>query len=119
MFETDASQVLLGCRHGSPTGNKGLAGRIFRARLYDRALMPEDIAKTARIESTTITEADILATLSNEQRTQLSRLQTQRDLLIKTLESNRSNTAGKDPVLQAWASLAQSLINLKEFIYLQ
>lgn len=119
VFETDASQVLLGCRHGSPTGNKGLAGRIFRARLYDRALTPEDIAKTARIESTTITEADILATLSNEQRTQLSRLQTQRDLLIKTLESNRSNTAGKDPVLQAWASLAQSLINLKEFIYLQ
>jgi hypothetical protein len=119
VFETDASQVLLGCRHGSPTGNKGLAGRIFRARLYDRALTSEDIAKTARIESTTITEADILATLSNDQRTQLTRLQSQRDLLTKTLESTRSTAAGTDPVLQAWASLAQSLINLKEFIYLQ
>jgi hypothetical protein len=119
VFETDASQVLLGCRHGSPTGNKGLAARIFRARLYDRALTPEDIAKTARIESTTITEADILATLSNDQRTQLTRLQSQRDLLTKTLESTRSTAAGTDPVLNAWASLAQSLINLKEFIYLQ
>ncbi len=119
VFETDASQVLLGCRHGSPTGNKGLAGRIFRARLYDRALTPEDIAKTARIESSTITEADILATLSIDQRTQLTRLQSQRDLLAKALESTRSTTAGTDPVLNAWASLAQSLINLKEFIYLQ
>jgi len=119
VFETDASQVLLGCRHGSPTGNKGLAGRIFRARLYDRALTPADIAKTARIESSTITEADILATLSEDQRTQLTRLQSQRDLLTKTLESTRSTAAGTDPVLNAWASLAQSLINLKEFIYLQ
>ncbi len=119
LFEPEASQVLLGCRHGSPTGNKGLAGRIFRARLYDRALTPEDIAKTARIESTTITEADILATLSNDQRTQLTRLQSQRDLLTKALESTRSTAAVSDPVLQAWASLAQSLINLKEFIYLR
>ena len=82
-------------------------------------MTPEEIAKTARIESTTITEADILATLSNDQRTQLTRLQSQRDLLTKTLESTRSTAAGTDPVLNAWASLAQSLINLKEFIYLR
>jgi hypothetical protein len=119
LFEPEASQVLLGCRHGSPSGNKGLAGRIFRARLYDRALTPEDIAKTARIESSTITEADILATLTNDQRTQLTRRQAQRDLLTKTLEATRSTGAGTDPVLNAWASLAQSLINLKEFIYLR
>jgi hypothetical protein len=119
VFETDASQVLLGCRHGSPTGNKGLAGRIFRARLYDRALTPEDIVKTARIESTTITEVDILATLTNDQRTQLTRLQAQRDAMNQALEATRSTVAGTDPVLNAWASLAQSLINLKEFIYLR
>ncbi len=119
IFETETSQVLLGCRHGSPTGNKGLAGRIFRARLYDHALTPEEIAKTARIESSTITEADILAALSEDQRTQLTRLQSQRELLTKSLESTRSTAAGTDPVLNAWASLAQSLINLKEFIYLR
>lgn len=119
VFEPDASQILLGCRHGSPAGNKGLTGRIFRARLYDHALTSEEIAKTARIESSTITEADILATLNNDQRTTLSRLQSQRDLLTQTLESTRSTAAGTDPVLNAWASLAQSLINLKEFIYLR
>jgi hypothetical protein len=119
VFEPEASQILLGCRHGKPTGNHGLAARIFRARLYDRALTPEEITQTARIEANTITEAEILKTLSNDQRTQLTRLQSQRDLLTKTLESTRSTTAGTDPVLNAWASLAQSLINLKEFIYLR
>ncbi len=119
LFEAETSQILLGCRHGKPTGNHGLAARIFRARLYDRALTPEEITQTARIEANTITEAEILKTLSNDQRTQLTRLQSQRDLLTKTLESTRSTAAGTDPVLNAWASLAQSLINLKEFIYLR
>jgi hypothetical protein len=119
VFDTDSSQVLLGCRHGSPSGNKGLAGRIFRARLYDRALTPEDIAKTARIEASTITEADILATLTNEQRTQLTRLKAQRDAMNQVLEAARTSMSGDDPKIQAWTSLAQSLVNLKEFIYLQ
>jgi hypothetical protein len=119
LFEAESSQILLGCRHGSPTGNKGVAARIFRARLYSRALTPEEITQTARIEANTLTESDILATLSDDQRTQLTSLQSQRDLLTKTLESTRSTAAGTDPVLNAWASLAQSLINLKEFIYLR
>lgn len=119
VFEPNVSQVLFGCRHGTPVGNKGLSGRIFRARLYDRALTAEEIAKTARIESSTITEADILATLTSDQRTTLSRLQAQRDLLTQTLDSARTKTSSDTPELQAWTSLAQSLINLKEFIYLK
>ncbi len=118
LFEAEASQILLGCRHGSPAGNKGLSGRIFRARLYDRALTPEEIAQTARIESNSITEADIVATLTAEQRVQLSKLNTKRKQQSTQLESLRT-TASDDPELQAWTSLAQSLINLKEFIYLQ
>ncbi|MDP1592253.1 MAG: DUF1553 domain-containing protein, partial [Prosthecobacter sp.] len=118
-FEAEASQILLGCRHGSPSGNRALTGRIFRARLYDRALTSDEIAQTSRIESSTITESDILATLANDQRTQLARLQAQRDLLAQTLDSARNNTKSDDPTLQAWSSLAQSLINMKEFIYLQ
>jgi hypothetical protein len=119
VFEAEPSQVLLGCRHGSPTGNKGLAGRIFRARLYDRALTAEEIAQTSRIESSSITEADILASLALEQRQALAQLNLQRDALSKQLASIRETPAGDDPVFQAWSSLAQSLINLKEFIYLQ
>ncbi len=118
IFEADSSEVLLGCRHGSPAGNKGLSGRIFRARLYDRALTPEEISQTAGIESSSITEADIIATLTAEQRVQLTKLNTKRKQQAAQLESVHS-TAGDDPELQAWTSLAQSLINLKEFIYLQ
>ncbi|MCB1278618.1 DUF1553 domain-containing protein [Prosthecobacter sp.] len=119
VFEPNVSQVLFGCRHGTPVGNKGLSGRIFRARLYDRALTAEEIAKTARIESSTITEADILATLTSDQRTQLKKLQDQRDQLTQALESALTKTSSDTPELQAWTSLAQSLINLKEFIYLK
>ncbi|WP_395751077.1 DUF1553 domain-containing protein [Prosthecobacter sp.] len=117
-FEAEASQVLLGCRHGSPAGNKGLTGRIFRARLYDRALTPEEISQTARIESSSITEADIIATLTAEQRVQLSKLNLKRKDLTPKIEALRA-IAGDDVELQAWTSFAQSLINLKEFIYLQ
>jgi len=119
VFEPEASQILLGCRHGAPTGNKGLTGRIFRARLYDRALTAEELARTARIESSTLTEANILAVLSPEQRQQIEQLNTQRDQQSQRLEALRNTSPADDPTLQAWTSLAQSLINLKEFIYLQ
>jgi ribosomal protein L10 len=105
--------VLLGCRHGTPAGNKGLSGRIFRARLYDRALTPAEIEQTARIEASSVTEADLLATLTPEQRKLLAALQAQRER-----QSQRTTAVGDDPVLLAWTSFAQSLINLKEFIYL-
>lgn len=114
-FEPELSQVLLGCRHGAPSGNHGLRGRIFRARLYDRALTEPEIAQTARIESSTVTEADVLAALSEEQRRAITRLQTERDQLTQSMPQEPV----VDPKLQAWTSLAQSLINLKEFIYLR
>lgn len=118
-FEAGKTQVILGCRHGSPSGNRGLAGQIFRARVYDRALSAEEIAKTARIEASTVTEADILATLSAGQVERLTEFQSERDMLSKELTHLRSTSTDADPIVQSWASLAQSLINLKEFIYLR
>jgi hypothetical protein len=119
VFEAGKSQILLGCRHGKPAGNKGLSGRIYRARLYDRALTPEEIGQTSRIEATTVSEADILAALSDEQRLRLTSLQTQRDQLSQHLATSRDRLSADTPQVQAWTSLAQSLINLKEFIYLR
>ena len=119
LFEPEVSQVLLGCRHGAPSGNRGLSARIFRARLYDRALTPEEISQTVRIESSNITEADIIATITHDQRKRLTHLQSLRDLQSRQFEALRESAAGDDSVLQSWTSLAQSLINMKEFIYLQ
>jgi len=118
-FEPDQSQVLLGCRHAKPSGNHGLRARIYRARLYDRALTPEEVAQTAHVESNTISESDILAALTEPQRQHLHALQSQRDAMNQALEAARTATSGDDPKVQAWTSLAQSLINLKEFIYLR
>ncbi|MFM7604001.1 MAG: hypothetical protein ACKO8Z_02230, partial [Prosthecobacter sp.] len=119
IFDPALSQVLLGCRHGKPSGNHGLRGRIYRARLYDRALTPEEIAKTATIEDKTIRESDILTTLTEPQRQQLNAIQSQRNAMNQTLEASRTVMSSDDPKVQAWTSLAQSLINLKEFIFLQ
>ncbi|MGV3662366.1 MAG: DUF1553 domain-containing protein, partial [Prosthecobacter sp.] len=119
VFDAAKSQVLLGCRHGTPAGNKGLSGRIYRARLYDRALTAKEIAQTAGIEASAIPEADILAALTRAQRDELTALRTQSERLSKKLEAARANASPNNARLQAWTSLAQSLINLKEFIYLQ
>ncbi|MES2594079.1 MAG: DUF1553 domain-containing protein [Verrucomicrobiota bacterium] len=119
VFEAGKSQILLGCRHGKPAGNKGLSGRIYRARLYDRALTAEEIAQTSKIEATTVSEADILSALSEAQRASLARLQSERDRLSQRLAASRDSLSADTPQVQAWTSLAQSLINLKEFIYLR
>ena len=118
-FEADKSQILLGCRHGIPSGNRGLRARMDRARLYDRALSAEQIAQTFHIESHAIRESEILAALSAAQRNQLTQLQAERDAMNQAVESTRSTIRSDDPKVQAWTSLAQSLINLKEFIYLR
>ena len=118
-FDPALSQVLLGCRHGQPSGNHGLAGRIHRARLYDRALTPEEIAQTSRLEAHTLHDSELIAALTESQRQQFKALQSKRDELTQTLEALRTAMSTDSPKVQAWTSLAQSLINLKEFIYLQ
>jgi hypothetical protein len=119
VFDADVSQVLLGCRHGKPTGNHGLQGRIHRARLYDRALTSQEIASTSRVEESSITDSDVLATLPETQRNQVIDMQSQREELMNAIESARANSNNGEPELQAWTSLAQAFINLKEFIYLR
>jgi hypothetical protein len=119
VFAADASQVLLGCRHGKPSGNRGLSGRIHRARLYDWALTPEEIARSSRLERLPVTDRDLLAALPTGGRTQvetlradLGRLETEIRELTETLGEVAPDTA-------AWNSLALSILNLKEFVYLR
>lgn len=118
-FESNESVILIGCRHGGGGGNKMLQGRVLRARLYDRALQPDEVAASRLVEQTVITERDVMAALTESQRQEI--LNWQKDL--KDI-SEKNNTLRKqiEPIAgveQAWASLALSLINLKEFIYLK
>jgi hypothetical protein len=118
-FESGKSEVLFGLRHGtSASGNRVLKGRIYRARLYDRALSAEEVALTSRIESSVITEGDVIASLSAGDRDKIAQLQAQSDEARKHLQQLREVERGTGPDF-AWKSFAQSLFNLKEFIYLR
>lgn len=118
-FMAGESQVLFGCRHGGPSGNRLLRGRILRARLYDRALRPPDIEASRLLEQTVVTERDVMDALTDEERStvrlwqvELEKLNGQRSALENRLERMTPATVG-------WESLALSIINLKEFLYLR
>ena len=118
-FEPGESEILLGCRHGSGGGNKLLRGTIFRARLYDRALKPDEIALSRKAEGGSVTDHDILAALSDQQRANVQVWRQQLEALNGNANSLREQIGKLEGADQTWGSLALSLINLKEFIYLK
>jgi hypothetical protein len=67
-FAAGKAQVVFGLRHSPVGGNKMLAGVVQRARLYDRALSPDEVAASAGAVSTFVSETDILARLSGERK---------------------------------------------------
>jgi len=119
VFAADTSQVLLGCRHGAPSGNRGLRGRIHRARLYDRALTPEELARSARLEGLPVTDRDLLAALPEAARTRVETLRADLSRLEAEIRELSEALGASAPATAAWNSLALSILNLKEFVYLR
>ncbi|RBP48266.1 concanavalin A-like lectin/glucanase superfamily protein [Roseimicrobium gellanilyticum] len=119
VFEPNAAEVLLGCRHGAPGGNRMLRGKILRARLYDRPLRPDDIEMTRKIEQTVVTERDVMDALTEANRANVRQWQDESEALHKKLIVLREQVAKASGPEQAWQSLALALVNLKEFIYLK
>lgn len=84
-FEPGKAQVVFGLRHSPPSAGKMLAGSIDRAALYDRALSSDEIAASAgSVAEPAVSDDEILAGLTNEQRSrrnaivvELSRLETE------------------------------------------
>ena len=67
-FPQGKSSVLFGLRHTPKGGDKHLAVIIDKARLYDRALNPEEVEQAARGNQTFVSNRELLARLSPEQR---------------------------------------------------
>ena len=65
-FKADEAQVIFGLRHGSPGGNRMLAGVIQRAQLYDRALAADEVALSAGAATNFVAEAEIVVRLPPE-----------------------------------------------------
>ena len=118
-FEAGKSEVLFGLRHGtSAGGNRVLQGRIYRARLYDRALSPDEVAATAGSKVPSSPRVMSSRACPPMIRRRSRRLRAQGDEAQKHLQQLREVERGTGPDF-AWKSLAQSLFNLKEFIYLR
>ncbi|MCA8994647.1 MAG: DUF1588 domain-containing protein [Planctomycetaceae bacterium] len=67
-FPKENSSVIFGLRHLPPGGNKFLSVSIDQARLYNRALTPEEVVMAASDAGTFISTAEILAAMTQEQR---------------------------------------------------
>ena len=69
-FDPEKSQIVVGLRHGPPGGNKMLKGLVDRARFYDRALKPDEVAASAGVASTYVGEDELVAQLSQDEKEQ-------------------------------------------------
>ena len=64
-YEAGKSHIIFGLRHGTEIGgNRPLRGTILAAKLYDKALTPEEVAVSADASNTFVTEAEIASKLT-------------------------------------------------------
>jgi hypothetical protein len=116
-FSAGNAEVLFGLRHGiGAGGNRMLAGKILKARLYDRALEPGEVTASFGGNPNFISERDLLAAMTEKQRMTLAELTAALEKLNgETVVLKNIGASAADPLRE----LAQAMFNLKEFIYLQ
>lgn len=113
-FKQGQAQAIIGIRHGTPAGNRLLTGWIEEARLFDRALTPEEVGKSIGMKAPPSRE-EIIKNLNPAQRQELEKAETR----LETLRSRR-NELGKNPRSSSpLADLAHALFNSKELIYVR
>ena len=123
-YQKGKAQVVFGSRHGLSPGGRGrsLTGRIFEARLYDRALTPQEAAAASSgtlLE--VVTESLLAEAMAPEQKKAVERLDGEIVLLEQQLaevdqeiESTREAlNVGGDPYFK----IAHAILNSKELIY--
>ncbi len=118
-FGAGEAAVQFGCRHGNGGGNKLLFGQIHRARLYDRALSAGEILLTRQLEQSGTSEREIIAALDPSIRAEVQAKKREIAAVQEKAQTLNEQIAGLGGPEQAWASLALSLFNTKEFIYLK
>jgi len=118
-YQGTNSIINLGLRHSPPGGNHNLTGKIFRAALYDQILSENAIKGLATGESFFVSEKLIREALTETQLNQIDVLAQQIDNLQSTLAGMRRPETNVTPTRQAWHDFAQSLFNLKEFIFIR
>ena len=115
-FNGKKSQIVFGMRHGKVGESREgkLRGKVFAARLYDRALSDEEVMASAS-GGNFVSDEKLLESLSETQREELLSLRK------KLAKHEQQLAAMPEPpdANEAWARLAHALFNLKEFIYVK
>ncbi len=114
-FQESQAQVLFGLRHGSPGGNRMLNGKILEARLYNRALKPEEVQAIATGKTSFVSEREVMAALTAEDREKVLNAQNR----LQQLQAELAQQGKAPEPDQEWTDLAHALFNLKEFLYVQ
>ena len=117
--EFAAGQVVVGfgVRHLPAGGNRMLRGELIAARLYDRALDPQDIAASFRTGPRTISQAELLASLTPALRERARALQAGIESLRREADELELSDRPFEEI--PWLELARSLLTLQELIYLR
>ncbi len=117
LFAPEAAEVVLGMRHAPAAPGKLFAGRILRARVFDRALSPDEVAASAD-GGKSLSVQGLWQAMTDEERLRSDELE--QELLVCSAEGERMRRELGEDVGPGgeWRDLAQSLFNLKEFIYL-
>ena len=113
-FRAGDAQVLFGLRHGAPAPGRLLSGTVVEARLYDRALSPEEVAASAA-GSPVVTRAEVLAALPEPTRADLRESERERAAVRVELAASRPTPHPDAP----WRRVALALFNAKEFSHVR
>ena len=122
-YAPGSSQVVFGLRHGTnPAGNRAFRGKLHEARLYDRALTPEEVAAAGDgILLKTLREDDVLAALPPKLRKQVDalapKIQTAKSQLSKAEREIQQMESVRGNLNDQYRRLTHALLNSKELIY--
>ena len=115
-FPKNQSVLSFGVRHLPANPSRMLHAQIREVRVYDRALKADQVMAAFGGLSDYVSEKELIASLSPEQRKDKDMLEKRREELAMKLRKyqSQSNEPGRGP-----NDIALALFNMKEFIYLK
>jgi hypothetical protein len=120
--------VTFGCRHLPAGGNRQLVAKWERARLYDRALTPEEIAASYASQPHAPSMEEVRGELSLAQRATVTQLEARLDALrtqavalglLSGASAQSGSTGGESLEVQAWTEIVLAVFSAKEFIFVK
>jgi hypothetical protein len=116
-FPKGNSLLSFGVRHLPAGPGRSLDGRIREVRIYDRALEPDAIMASFGGTSEYVSEKDLLAAFSPNEKKDRENIVAKIADLQKNLKAYDDPGGGNSPT--GLHDLALALFNMKEFIYLK